>query len=235
MIANNPHKTHDLLGKHSVKKKFIKNVFTQMVKQKIVTQYQQKLLPLIIDKTCGIASIASQRQLVVPKAYGDVLEVGVGTGLNALFYNSQQVNKVIGIDPHLHPIAKKRFAQVGIALEETPLCASKIPLADNSVDSVVMTYTLCSIAKPLDALHEIQRVLKPTGKLFYSEHGLAPNPTGKWQHRLNPLWQPFSGGCQLNCNIEALLRQAGFKVTGEQGYILQSQILGYHYWGEASY
>jgi ubiquinone/menaquinone biosynthesis C-methylase UbiE len=198
--------------------------------------YDNKVLPILIDKACGLESVSQQRALVVPKANGVVLEIGVGSGLNAKFYNPQNVKRVIGVDPHLQPLAQQRFAAVGIELVSQPLSAETLPLADNSVDSVVMTFTLCSIPNPIQALSEIRRVLKPVGKLYYAEHGLAPKPklVGKIQQAITPVWKPLAGGCHLDRDIEKLLTQAGFTVLGEQGFTQGVSIVGYHYWGEAT-
>lgn len=198
--------------------------------------YDNKVLPVLIDKACGLESVSQQRELVVPKASGVVLEVGVGSGLNAKFYNAQQVKRVIGVDPQLQSLAQERFAAAGIELISQPLSAETLPLTDNSVDSVVMTFTLCSIPDPIQALNEMKRVLKPTGKLYFAEHGLAPKPklVGKIQQMITPAWRPLAGGCHLDRDIEKLLTQAGFKVRGKQGFTQGLSIVGYHYWGEAT-
>ncbi|CAM3987245.1 class I SAM-dependent methyltransferase [Psychrobacter arenosus] len=198
--------------------------------------YDNKVLPVLIDKACALESISQQRERVVPKASGIVLEIGVGSGLNARFYDAQQVTQVIGVDPHLQPLAQERFAAVGIKLVSQPLSAETLPLEDNSVDSVVMTFTLCSIPDPSRALSEIKRILKPAGKLYYAEHGLAPKPklVGKIQQMITPAWKPLAGGCHLDRDIEQLLIQAGFTVLGEQGFTQGISIVGYHYWGEAT-
>ncbi|WP_299185486.1 class I SAM-dependent methyltransferase [uncultured Psychrobacter sp.] len=197
--------------------------------------YDNKVLPVLIDKVCALEIVSEQRALVVPKAHGIVLEVGVGSGLNAEFYNSQTVKQVIGVDPHLHPLAGERFASAGIDFISEPLSAETLPLEDNSVDSVVMTFTLCSISNPIQALTEMRRVLKPTGTLYYAEHGLAPQPkwVGKIQQLITPAWKPVAGGCHLNRDIEQLIAQAGFEVSGQQGFTQGVNIVGYHYWGEA--
>jgi len=198
--------------------------------------YDNKVLPVLIDKACALDVVSEQRALVVPKASGIVLEVGVGSGLNARFYNSQIVKQVIGVDPHLHPLAAERFATVGIEFISQPLSAETLPLKDNSVDSVVMTFTLCSIPNPIQALSEIRRVLKPTGTLYYAEHGLAPQPKwmGKIQQLITPAWKPIAGGCHLDRDIEQLIAQAGFEVSGQQGFTQSVNIVGYHYWGKAT-
>ncbi|MEN2752356.1 class I SAM-dependent methyltransferase [Psychrobacter sp. FBL11] len=198
--------------------------------------YNNKVLPVLIDKACALDVVSEQRALIVPKAYGIVLEVGVGSGHNARFYNLQTVKQVIGVDPHLHPLAVQRFANAGIDFISQPLSAETLPLEDNSLDSVVMTFTLCSIPNPMHALHEIRRVLKPTGTLYYAEHGLAPQP--KWarkiQQIITPAWKPIAGGCHLDRDIEQLIAQAGFEVSGQQGFTQGVNIVGYYYWGEAT-
>ncbi|WP_350657413.1 class I SAM-dependent methyltransferase [Psychrobacter sp. S1-30-MNA-CIBAN-0213] len=198
--------------------------------------YDNKVLPLLIDKACALDVVSKQRALVVPKASGIVLEVGVGSGLNARFYNPQTVKQVIGVDPHLHPLAAERFASAGIDFILQPLSAETLPLEDNSVDSIVMTFTLCSIPNPIQALTEMRRVLKPTGTLYYAEHGLAPQPSwvGKIQQLITPAWKPIAGGCHLDRDIEQLIAQARFEVSGQQGFTQGVNIVGYHYWGEAT-
>ena len=197
--------------------------------------YDNKVLPILMDKACRLDFVSKQRELVVPKASGVVLEIGVGSGLNAKFYNKQKVKRVIGVDPHLHPLAAERFASAGIELVSKLLSAETLPLEDNSVDSVVMTFTLYSIPNPIQALNEIRRVLKPTGKLYYAEHGLAPKPkwVGKIQQLITPAWKPIAGGCHLDRDIEQLIAQAGFEMKGQQGFTQGVNIVGYHYWGEA--
>lgn len=198
--------------------------------------YDDKILPKVVDKVCALDKISEKRLLVVPKAYGVVLEVGVGSGHNAGFYNGDRIKKVIGIDPHMHSSAAKRFAKAGIDFEAMILSAETLPLEDNSVDSIVMTFTLCSIPDPLQALEEMRRVLKPTGTLFYAEHGLAPSPkvVNTIQKTITPVWSPIAGGCHLDRDIEKLLIQAGFKVSGNQGFDDRVSMVGYYYWGEAT-
>jgi ubiquinone/menaquinone biosynthesis C-methylase UbiE len=198
--------------------------------------YDNKVLPVLIDKVCALETVSQQRALVVPKASGIVLEIGVGSGLNAEFYNQQTVKRVIGVDPHTHPLAQQRFDNAGIELVCKPLSAETLPLEDNSVDSVVMTFTLCSIPNAMQALSEMRRVLKPSGKLYYAEHGLAPKPkvVAKIQQIITPAWKRVSGGCHLDRDIEALIAQAGFEVLGQQGFTQGVNIVGYYYWGEAS-
>ena len=167
---------------------------------KLKSLYDDKVLPVLVDRVCAFEGLGKLRAKVVPEAHGVVLEVGVGGGHNARFYNPQLVKRVIGVDPHLHPAAEDRFMQVGIEFIAKSLSAETLPLADNSVDSVVMTFTLCSIPDPIQALREMKRVLKPNGTLYYAEHGLAPQPNfvKKAQQIITPAWKPLAGGCHLD-------------------------------------
>lgn len=182
----------------------------------IAALYEKHLLPHLIDFACGMKAITRQRSTVVPRAHGRVLEIGIGTGLNLAHYDAEKVNTLCGLDPSLalHAIAKDRLAATRLKLELVPLSAERIPADDASYDSIVCTFTLCTIPDPLTALSEMRRVLKPGGELLFSEHGLAPEPSvQKWQHRLTPVWRPLAGGCHLDRDIPALLTQAGFRVT----------------------
>lgn len=151
----------------------------------------------------------------IPRARGQVLEVGIGSGLNLAFY-SQEVRCVYGVDPsaELQQMARKRSA--GRPLNMQFLCQSAeeaLPLADGAVDTVVMTWTLCSIPDPIRALHQMRRVLKPHGQLIFVEHGRAPDPgVAAWQDRLNSVWKKIGGGCHLNRKVDELLLQAGFRI-----------------------
>jgi ubiquinone/menaquinone biosynthesis C-methylase UbiE len=152
---------------------------------------------------------------VVAAAQGRVLEIGVGSGLNLPLYG-RQVELVIGIDPspRLLAMARRRAAAAGVRAALLQASAVAIPLADRTVDTVVMTWTLCSIPNPLAALREMQRVLKPDGKLLFVEHGLSPEPWVEcWQHRLTPVWRHVAGGCHLDRKMDDLVRLAGFDLT----------------------
>lgn len=185
--------------------------------------YEKHLLPHLIDFACGMKAFTRQRSKVVPKAHGRVLEIGIGTGLNLAHYDPAKVDALCGLDPSLalHAIAKSRLDATTLKLELMPLSAERIPADDASFDSIVCTFTLCTIPDPLAALREMRRVLKPGGELLFSEHGLAPEPSvQKWQHRLTPIWRPMAGGCHLNRDIPALLAQAGFRVVElQQHYV----------------
>lgn len=199
--------------------------------------YDRYLLPRLIDLACGTRPIRRQRQKVVPLASGDVLEVGIGTAQNAPFYVKSRVRRIVGVDPALqmHPLALRRIRAAGLEVELVGLSAEKLPLPDASFDSVVCTYTLCSIADPASALAEVRRVLRPGGRLLFSEHGLAPDESvRRWQRRLQPVWGRLAGGCKLSLDVPELLEAAGFVPRVESRYVPGPRFASFHYWGEAT-
>ncbi len=198
--------------------------------------YERHLLPHLLDWACGVSLFSRQRQKLIPLAHGRVLEVGLGTGRNLPFYDCQRVSQVVGVDPalSLHPIARRRVAASGLDVELMGLSAERLPAPDASFDTVVSTWTLCSIPDPVAALREMRRVLKPGGQLLFSEHGRAPEPdVARWQTRLQPYWKPLAGGCHLDRDIPALLAEAGFACDVQQRYLWGPRVLSYHYWGGA--
>lgn len=202
----------------------------------IQTWYDRHVLPRVLDLACGIRPVSQQRQKIIPLAQGQVLEVGMGTGLNVPFYDRNRVQRVVGVDPalELHALAQRRISQAGLNVELVGLSAERLPLADASFDTVVCTYTLCSIPDPVQALGEMRRVLRPGGRLLFSEHGRAPDASvARWQHRLQPLWTPLAGGCRLSVDVPAILRAAGFDAHIESAYLPGPRFVSYHYWGQA--
>lgn len=199
--------------------------------------YDRHILPPMLDFACGLPMVGRQRQLVVPLAQGRVLEVGIGTGLNMRYYDKTRVTRITGLDPalQLHPLARERIAQSGLDVDLVGLSAEQIPLPDASFDTVLITYTLCTIPDPLAALKEMRRVLAPHGRLLFCEHGRAPDASvQRWQDRLQPLWGPLAGGCHLGRDIPALLHQAGFIQPDTQTrYLPGPKPFTFHYWGEA--
>lgn len=200
--------------------------------------YERWILPWAVDVACGLAPVRRQRAKVVPRAEGRVLEVGIGTGLNMPFYDRSKVSAIVGLDParRMHRLARRRIARAGLDVTLVGLSAEAIPAADASFDTVVMTYTLCSIPEPVPALREMRRVLKTGGKLLFCEHGRAPDASvRRWQERLQPLWGPVAGGCHLGRDIPALLRAAGFDLPDLQAMYIPGgpRFAAYNYWGEA--
>lgn len=198
--------------------------------------YDRHLLPHLLDLAMGLRPIARQRRKVVPLAAGRVLEVGIGTGRNLPFYDAARVRCIVGVEPslQLHRLALRRIDAAGIAVRLVGAGGERLPVADASFDTVISTFTMCTIPEPLQALREARRVLAPGGRLVFLEHGLAPEAGVRaWQARLQPLWGPLAGGCVLGRDIPALLREAGFDATIERGYVSGPRIVSYHYWGQA--
>ena len=191
--------------------------------------YDDYVLPRLLDCLCGMNDIAEQRQRVVPGASGTVLEIGMGTGLNLPYYDEGRVDKVIGLDPSVTSFRKalERSATRRFPVEYLGLRGEDIPLADDSMDSIVLTYTLCSIAEPGKALAEMRRVLKPAGKLIFCEHGKSSGErVYRWQRRVTPVWKRLVGGCHLDRDIPGLIGTAGFRVVDmDSGYINDSRLL----------
>jgi ubiquinone/menaquinone biosynthesis C-methylase UbiE len=178
--------------------------------------YAKHILPRVIDLAMRNKERARLRAGWLPHARGEVLEVGIGSGLNLPFYSSQ-VQRVYGVDPsvELQRMAQDRARSGPIKVEFLLQSAENpLPLADASIDTVVLTWTLCSIANVPKALHQMKRVLKTNGRLIFLEHGRAPNPgVAGWQDRLTPLWKRVAGGCHLNRKIDELIEAAGFQIT----------------------
>jgi len=200
--------------------------------------YDKYILPRFINCACGTKPIMKQREKVVPLASGRVLEIGIGTGLNLDYYSGHQVEKVIGLDPSEESweLAAKRAENVDFPLEFVGLPGEEIPLEDASIDTVVVTYALCTIPDPVKALEGMRRVLKPNGRLLFSEHGRALDAgVRKWQDRINPLWKKIAGGCHLNRDIPDLLAQGGFDVKDLDTIYLPGtpRFAGYTFWGSA--
>ncbi len=201
--------------------------------------YDKYLLPKLVHFTCGQNPAMRQREKVVPLAQGRVLEIGIGSGLNIPFYDAQKVGHLWGLDPsaEMWAIAQKNALEHHLDAEFIQSGAESIPLDDNSADTVLMTFTMCTIPDIHAALAEVRRVLKPSGMLIFCEHGEAPDAgVQRWQKRLNPVWRKFSGGCNLNRPIPALLQQAGFSSSDMQSMYLPGwKPATFNYWGTARY
>ncbi|MGI9075430.1 MAG: class I SAM-dependent methyltransferase [Bryobacteraceae bacterium] len=177
--------------------------------------YARYILPHVIDLAMRNKETIGVRAAWIPHARGDVLEIGIGSGLNLPFY-SAQVRHVYGVDPslELQQMARKR-ATGRIGIEFLPQSAEEqLPLPDASIDTIVMTWTLCSIPNAGKALHQMRRVLKRSGQLLFIEHGRSDDPgVVAWQDRLTPLWKRISGGCHLNRKVDDLIGASGFQIT----------------------
>ena len=177
--------------------------------------YARFVLPRLIDLAMKNKDATRLREAWIPQAYGDVLEIGIGSGLNLPFY-SADVQRLRGVDPsvELQQMAHSRSTSTALKVEFLTQSAEEpIRLPDASIDTVVVTWTLCSIANAPGALQEMKRVLKPSGRLIFVEHGRAPDSRIiGWQDRLTPIWKRFTGGCHLNRKIDDLITAAGFKI-----------------------
>ena len=200
--------------------------------------YEKYVLPRIIEAACGVGPIAKQRAKVVPMAEGRVLEIGIGTGHNLDFYDPSKVEKVIGLDPSTESwkIARERAKNLPFDVEFIGLPGEEIPLETNSVDTVLMTFSLCTIPGTQQALEGMRRVLRPGGRLIFCEHGAAPDAAvRKWQDRVNPIWKPLFGGCHINREIPRLIEEGGFGIEKMDSMFLPKtiKIAGFNYWGTA--
>jgi ubiquinone/menaquinone biosynthesis C-methylase UbiE len=197
--------------------------------------FEKYIVPRFTHFLCGHRTFTRQRQKVVPLARGRVLEIGIGTGLNLGFYDPEKVEHVWGLDPSAAMWLMADTTNAKFEVEFLQASAEKIPLDDDSADSILVTYTLCSVSNMIEALSDMRRVLKPGGELIFCEHGAAPDENvRKWQDRLNPIWSKLAGGCNLNRSIPALLEQGGFKVSAlDTMYLPTWKPAAFNYWGTA--
>ena len=199
--------------------------------------YDRYVLPRVTNLLCSSNPNMKQREKVVPLAEGDVLEIGMGTGLNLPYYDAGKVRKLWALEPSegMRKLAHEKLAGSKLEVEVLDRPGEEIPLDANSVDTVLVTYTLCTIPDARLALRGMQRVLRPGGKLLFCEHGLAPDASvRRWQDRINPIWRKISGGCNVNRDIPGLLESSGFYIiVDERMYIPGARILSYNYWGSA--
>ena len=198
--------------------------------------YQERVVPWLIDKTMRQRLFLPYRQNAVAHAAGRVLEIGIGSGLNLALY-PPAVIEVVGIEPSekLLQITRRNAGAVPFVVELVEGSAEKIPFEDASFDTVVSTWTMCSIPDVSAALHEMHRVLKPGGRLLFVEHGLSPDKRVRWwQDHLNTPWRCLAGGCNLNRSIPTLVEAAGFHLDHlETGYATGPKPLAYLFQGSA--
>lgn len=201
--------------------------------------YERRILPRLVNCVCGSPAIEHQRRLVVPRARGRVLEIGFGSGLNLAHYDRTQVEWIWALEPstQMRALAAPRLSRSSLDVRLLDLCGEDLPLPDKSVDSIVMTYTLCTIPGATTALKQMRRVLRPGGKLLFCEHGVAPDAgVRRWQDLLDPLWSRLAGGCHLNRPMTSLIASSGFRLEDVQAAYLPGTpgFAGYNTWGAAS-
>jgi ubiquinone/menaquinone biosynthesis C-methylase UbiE len=199
--------------------------------------YQRLIVPRLINAAMRNRRLLPLRERQVAQAHGRVLEIGIGSGLNLPFYR-RDIEAVIGIDPSLKllTMARRHTAWLHFPVKLLHGPAEALPLEDHSIDSVVITWTLCSVAEPGRVLTEARRVLRPRGAMIFVEHGQAPEAgVRRWQDRLTPLWRRLAGGCHLNRPIDRLIAQAGFEIADlETGYLVNGpRVATWHYLGRA--
>lgn len=195
--------------------------------------WNRYILPHLINCACSAKPFRIQRGKIIPQARGQVLEIGFGTGLNLPHYRDSQVETLYALEPAEAVYALAQPERYNLDIQPIHALAEDIPLPSQSIDTIVCTYTLCTIEDAASALKEMHRLLKPAGQLLFSEHGLAPDTSvAKWQGRINPLWKRLAGGCNLTRNAPELLREAGFELRElEQRYLPGSKLMMYHSWG----
>lgn len=199
--------------------------------------YRKYVLPHLIDFAMRNKDASRLRAESIPLARGDVLEIGIGSGLNLPFYTSK-VHRVYGVDPsvELQCMAAEKASHVGFHVTFLAQSAEQpFPLADSSVDTIVMTWSLCSIPNPVLALQQMKRVLKRDGQMIFVEHGRSLDASVvRWQDRITPVWKHFTGGCHLNRKIDDLIRAAGFRITKQRNmYLPGPRPMTYTYQGIA--
>jgi ubiquinone/menaquinone biosynthesis C-methylase UbiE len=233
--------THEIGARQNViwslMSQYLLPLFKAQVRGNPMSFYDDRVLPHLIDIACSAKPTRKQREKIVHLAEGDVLEIGFGSGLNLPYYDGVKVRKIFGLEPSegMRRKAQPNVDASELDVEFIDLPGEEIPLESNSVDTVLVTFTLCSIPDALTALEGMRRVLKTEGKLLYCEHGLAPDDkVRRWQDRLNPAWSRLAGGCNMNRDIPDMIESTGFRITSdERMYIPGLRILSYNYWGVA--
>ena len=201
--------------------------------------YEDWIVPRLIEVGCSTRPILKQREKVVPQAVGRVLEVGMGTAINIPYYDASKIEMVWGLEPSegMRRKAAPRIAKAPFPIEWLGLPGEQIPLDNDSADTVLLTYTLCTIPDAAQALGQMRRVLKPGGRLLFVEHGAAPDENvRRWQERINPIWKRLAGGCNINREIPHMIESAGFKIEDiDTMYVPGTpKIDGFQYRGSAT-
>lgn len=199
--------------------------------------YSRHIAPGLVDFACGAKPIAYQRRKLIPQAEGVVLEIGAGGGRNFALYDRTKVSQLIALEPDAEMVKRGRArAPDGLPIEWIERGAEAAGLAPQSIDTIVTTYTLCTIPDAVGALAALRSALKPDGRLLFCEHGLAPDAdVTKWQRRIEPVWKPIAGGCHLTRDVDALLASAGWKTGAREAMYLPGtpRFAGFNVWGDA--
>ena len=200
--------------------------------------YDRRILPALLTCACSSPPMMKQRAKVVPQARGKVLELGVGMGLNLRFYDPDKVESVAGVDPAAELRARAEAAprDPRLTLSVSDGTAEALPFEDASFDTVVCTFTLCSVHTPRAALDEARRVLRPGGTFLFCEHGRSPDAdVAKWQRRVEPVWKRLAGGCHLTRPIADAIADAGFRLERVESMYVPGtpRIAGWNEWGAA--
>lgn len=200
--------------------------------------YERHILPKLLSCACSSPQMMKQRGKIVPQAEGKVLELGIGMGLNLSYYDADKVTSVSGVDPaaELRALAEAAPRDPRLSVKVADGTAEALPFEDNSFDSIVCTFTLCSVHNPPQALAEARRVLKPGGRFLFCEHGLAPDAeVAKWQRRIEPVWKRLAGGCHLTRPVASAIGQSGFTVEAvDKMYLPKApRFAGWVEWGVA--
>lgn len=198
--------------------------------------YERTVLPRLVDVVCGTREMAKLRARITDGLAGDVVEVGFGSGHNVPHY-PDDIRRVLAVDPSgtARKLAGRRLAASMVPVEFVGQDGEELPIADESVDAALSTFTLCTIPHVDRAVNELRRVLRPGGTVHFLEHGLSPDPrVAAWQHRLTPIQRRVAGGCHLDRPIDRLLTDAGFEIDQVHNYHLKGpKTFGYMYEGVA--
>jgi ubiquinone/menaquinone biosynthesis C-methylase UbiE len=201
--------------------------------------YSRHVLPRLLNGAMSAKPIRYQRKKVVPRAEGRVLEVGFGAGHNLPYYDASKVSHIWALEPakEMRDRARENVAASPIPLEFLDLPGEQIPLENEAADTVLITYTLCTIPDVMAALGQMRRVLKSSGRMIFCEHGEAPDEdVRKWQRRLTPAWKVIGGGCHVGRPIPKMIADGGFRIDDMQTMYLPGtpRFAGFNYWGSAT-
>jgi len=200
--------------------------------------FERWVLPHAVNYTCSRRPQMRQRRKIVPEAGGVVLELGFGTGLNLSCYDPERVERVLALEPSdaMWALAEPRVAASSLRVERLAESAERLPLGPASIDSAVVTYTLCTIPDVIAALAAVRSALRPGAGLLFCEHGAAPDAgVRRWQDRLDPVWGVFAGGCHINREIPHLIESAGFRFDRlESMYLPGWRPVSWNCWGRAT-